>query len=212
MDENRRKMLEAKVLGVWKQLEAFGTQKEISIPAEEAAEDRMALARRIGRLYLAFARVLIDRLGEDNAKKAILEAIRDYSYHCAEARKKGLVDLPQRGIHTKAEVLEVDGHKRARTYGCAIAKEFADQGDEKLGALYCYIDPCSFMFTNPNIKLYHKRMEPLGSKFCEFDVAIVSDEEMNTIIEKGKDYRDIDPIIKHGTEGSLSKRSQNCKI
>ena len=136
---------------------------------------------------------------------AILEAIRDYAYYCAEARKRGIVDLPQRGIHKKAEVIEVDGQKRARTYGCGIAQEFADQGEEKLGALYCYIDPCSFMLTLPNIKLYHKQMEPLGADCCELDVAIVSDEEMSTVLEKGRDYRDVDPIIKHGTEGPLLK-------
>lgn len=208
MDENRRNKLESIVAEIWKQIEAFGTQNETSIPSEEAAEDRRALARRIGRLYLSFARVLIDRLGEDEGKKAILEAIRDYAYYCAEARKKGLVDLPQRGIHRKAEVIEVSGQKRARAYGCGIAQEFAAQGEEKLGALYCYIDPCSFMLTTPNIKFYHKQMEPLGSEFCEFDLAIVSDEEMSSVLEKGRDYQDIDPIIKRGTEGPLLKKNQ----
>jgi hypothetical protein len=205
MDKNRIMELESIVGKIWKQFESFGTQKEEFIPAEEAAEDRKALGRRIGRLYLSFARVLISRLGEKEAKKAILDAIRDYAYYCAEARKRGLVDLPQRGIHEKAEVVEEKGRKLLRTYGCSIAQEFADQGEEKLGALYCYIDPCSFMLTTPNVKLYHKQIKPLGSEFCEMDVAIVSNEEMNTVLEKGRDYRDVDPIIKHGTEGPLLK-------
>ena len=205
MDEKRKKDLEAIVAGIWQQMESFGARIEESIPAKEAVEDRRALGRRIGRLYLAFARVLIDRLGEGEAKKAILEAIRDYSYYCAEARKRGVVDLPQRGIHKKTEVVEVDGQKRLRCYGCGIAEEFADQDEEKLGALYCYIDPCSFMLTLPNIKFYHKQMEPLGADCCEFDLAIVSDEEMGTVLHEGLDYRDIDLIIKEGTEGTLLK-------
>ena len=68
---------------------------------------------------------------------------------------------------------------------------------------YCYIDPCSFMLTLPNIKLYHTKMEPLGDACCEFDLAIVSDEEMKTVLEPGHDYRDLDPIIKQGTKGPL---------
>jgi hypothetical protein len=205
MEKKRKKELEAFIAGLWQQMEASQKNIEESVPVAEATEDRRALGRRLGRLYLAFSRVLIDRLGEEEARKGILEAIRDYAYHCAEARKKGIVDLPQRGIHKKSEVVEVNGQKRLRCYGCGIAEEFAQQDEEKLGALYCYIDPCSFLFTLPNIKLYHNQMEPLGADFCEFDLAVVSDEEMETVFQEGLDYRDIDPIIKEGTEGRLLK-------
>jgi hypothetical protein len=207
MDEQRQKELEAALAEVWKGVSQFGVETGETIPVEEAAEDRRALGRRIGRLYLAFARVLVDRLGEAEAKKAILEVIRDYSMHCAEARKKGMVDLPPRGIHEKTEVVEVDGKTRLRCYGCGIAQEFAMQDEEKLGALYCYVDPCSFMMTVPNIKFYHTQMEPLGNNCCEFDLAIVSDEDMRKVLEPGHDYQDIDPIIQEGTEGRLLKGS-----
>ncbi|MFH1091828.1 MAG: hypothetical protein V1742_09705, partial [Pseudomonadota bacterium] len=205
MEEKRRKELEAVLAGVWKQMEQFGVVTEESIPVEEAAEDRRALGRRIGRLYLAFARVLIDRLGEEEAKRAILEVIRDYALHCAEARKKGMVDLPRRGIHQKTEMVEVEGQRRLRSYGCGIAQEFALQDEGKLGSLYCFIDPCSFMLTLPNIKMYHTKMEPLGDDYCEFDLAIVSDEDMKKVLEPGRDYQDLDPVIKSGTEGRLLK-------
>jgi hypothetical protein len=207
MNVQRRKELETVLADLWKQMEQFGVETERTIPVEEATEDRRALGRRIGRLYLAFARVLIDRLGEAEARKAILEVIRDYSLHCAEARKKGMVDLPRRGIHRKNEVVEVDGKRRLRSYGCAIAQEFAMQDEKKLGALYCYIDPCSSMLTTPNINFYHTKMEPLGSEYCEFDLAIVSDEDMKKVLEPGNDYRDVDPVIKDGTEGQLLKRT-----
>jgi hypothetical protein len=206
MDDERKKQLDAVVQGVWKVMENFGTQAEEFVPADEAAEDRRALARRIGRLYLAFARVLIDRLGEEEATNAILEAIRDYSYNCAETRKKGLVDLPKRGIHEKNVYEESAQGKSLRSYGCGIAQEFRLQGEEKLGALYCYIDPCSFMFTMPNIKLYHKKMEPLGDDCCEFDIAVASDEEMADVTQPGRDYRHVDPIIQERTKGSLRNK------
>lgn len=207
MEEQRKKELETLLAGVWKQMEQFGAEAERTVPVEEAAEDRRALGRRIGRLYLAFARVLIDRLGEAEAKKAILEVIRDYSLHCAEARKKGMVDLPRRGIHKKSEMVKVNGQRRLRCYGCGIAQEFTMQDEKKLGSLYCYIDPCFFMLTLPNIKFYHTKMEPLGDEYCEFDLAIVSDEDMKKVLEPGHDYRDLDPVIKGGTEGRLLKGS-----
>ena len=207
MEENKKSELEATLAELREQMEQFGVETEEMIPVEEAAEDRRALGRRIGRLYLAFARVLIDRLGEEEAKKAILEVIRDYALHCAQARKKGMVDLPSRGIHRKTEMVEVDGKRRLRCYGCGIAQEFAMQDEEKLGALYCYIDPCSFMLTVPNIKFFHTKMEPLGSEYCEFDLTIVSDEEMKSVLEPDRDYQYVDPIIKKGTEGRLLKGS-----
>lgn len=128
MDEERKKQLEATVEGIWAMMGTFGAQTEETIPAGEAAEERRALGRRIGRLYLAFARVLIDRLGEEEAKPAILEAIRDYSFQCAEARKAGMMDLPQRGIHEKTEVVEEKGERRLRSWGCGISQEFRRQG------------------------------------------------------------------------------------
>jgi len=89
--------------------------------------------------------------------------------------------------------------------GCGIAQEFRRQDEEKLGSLYCYVDPCSFMFTIPNIKLFHTQMEPLGDDCCEFDLGIASDEEMAAVTEKGRDYSDVDPIIKERTKGPLLK-------
>ncbi|MCP4683394.1 MAG: hypothetical protein GY864_13770, partial [Desulfobacterales bacterium] len=118
MDTEKKKQLKEMMDVIWQQMDSFGAEAEESVPSEEAAEDRRALGRRIGRLYLSFARVLIDRLGENEAKKAILEAIRDYSFNCAEARKKGMVDLPKRGIHKKSQVLEENGKKRLRMMGC----------------------------------------------------------------------------------------------
>lgn len=205
MDEARENQLKEIIGGMWQQMESYWSQTEDTIPAASAEEDRLALARRIGRLYLSFARVIIDRVGEEDGRDAILEAIRDYSARCSDARKKGIPDLPRRGIHTKTEVVEVDGQKRLRCYGCGISDEFAAQDENKLGALYCYIDPCSFMMTLPNIKLFHTKMEPLGDDCCEFDLATVSDEEMQTVLEQGRDYQDVDPIIKERTQGDLLK-------
>jgi len=208
MDEERKQQLQATVEGLWGVMKDFGKTVEEAIPAEEAAEERRALARRIGRLYLSFARVLVDRLGEDEARGAIMEAMRDYSFQCAEARKAGMMDLPQRGIHKTSEVVGEGEARRLQSTGCGIAEEFRRQDEEKLGSLYCYVDPCSFMFTIPNIKLYHTRMEPLGDECCEFDLGIASDEEMESVTEKGRDYAFVDPIIEERAAGSLLKHKK----
>lgn len=208
MDEERKQQLQATVEGLWGMMRDFGGKDEDVIPAEEAAEERRALARRIGRLYLSFARVLVDRLGEEGAREAIMEAMRDYSFQCAEARKAGMMDLPQRGIHETTEVTGEGGARRLASTGCGIAQEFRRQDEEKLGSLYCYVDPCSFMFTIPNIKLYHTRMEPLGDDCCEFDLGIASDEEMAAVTEKGRDYAFVDPIIEERAAGTLLKHKK----
>lgn len=208
MDEERKKQLEDTISGMWDDMESSSAHTEDTISAEDANEDRLALGRRIGRMYLSFARILIDRLGEEEGRKAILEAIKDYSMRCSEARKRGMVDLPRRGIHQGRSIVETEQGRRLRTVGCSIATEFADQDEQKLGALYCYVDPCSFMMTLPNIKLYHTEMEPFGADFCEFDLGIASDEEMQSLLDEGGDYQDVDPIIKEGTKGPLLKSNQ----
>ncbi|MBN1881205.1 MAG: L-2-amino-thiazoline-4-carboxylic acid hydrolase [Deltaproteobacteria bacterium] len=208
MDDERKQQLQATVEGLWGVMKDFGKTGEEAIPAEEAAEERRALARRIGRLYLAFARVLIKHLGEDEARSAIMEAMRDYSMQCAEARKAGMMDLPQRGIHKTSEIVGEGGARRLVSTGCGIAQEFRRQDEEKLGALYCYVDPCSFMFTIPNIKLYHTKMEPLGDDCCEFDLGIASDDEMAAVTEPGRDYGFVDPIIEERAQGDLLKHKK----
>ena len=208
MDASVKRELDQLIAGIRDQMEAGTKIKEDFIPAEEAKDDRLALARRIGRLYLSFSRVLIDRLGREEATKAILEAIRDYAEHCAEARKKGMVDLPARGIHERTEVVSIDGEKRLRCYGCGIQQEFADQQEELLGALYCYIDPCSFMLTLPPVKLIHTRMEPLGDFCCEFDLAVADAEEMALVTEKGRDFRKIDPLIHEKTQNLFNPKKE----
>jgi hypothetical protein len=195
MAQKGQSELDQLVAGLRQHMEAAAAIRETHIPAEDAKADRIALARRIGRLYLSFSRVLIERLGREQGLQAILEAIRDYSRHCAEVRKKGNVDLPARGIHDRQEVVLVDGKKRLRCYGCGISQEFSDQKQEKLGALYCYIDPCSFLMAMPPIKLIHTRMEPLGDFCCEFDLAVAGPEEIALVEEKNRDYRAIDALI-----------------
>ena len=205
MDETRRQELEGVIAGMKEAMTRSDRPAEDSVPADEAREDRLALARRIGRLYLSFSRMLLKRLGEEEGRAAILEAMRDYSLHCAKARKKGMVDLPRRGVHAQQEVVQVDGEPRLRCHGCGIQQEFAAQDDEKLGALYCYVDACSYLLTMPNVKMFHTKMEPLGDAYCEFDFGIVSDEDMKLVLEEGRDYQGLDPIIKEGTEGRLLK-------
>ena len=199
MNELTEQELERIISGIWEQMEAGAKVDETVVPADEALADRLALARRIGRLYLSFSRVIIEQLGKKKGAEVILEAIRDYSKHCADARKKGMVDLPARGIHKKTEMVTKDGKKKLRCYGCGISEEFSIQNEEKLGALYCYIDACSFMMTIPPIKLIHTQMEPLGDPCCEFDLAVAGEEELADVLEENRDFRGVDPIIKNGT-------------
>ncbi len=123
MDEKRRRELEAVIADMRQGMARADRSPEEAVPADEALEDRLALARRIGRLYLSFSRVLLERLGEEEGKAAILEAMRDYSLHCAEARKEGMVDLPRRGVHARQEVAQVDGEFRLRCHGCGIQQD-----------------------------------------------------------------------------------------
>ena len=92
----------------------FEERRSASYLADLLERRGFRVERGAAGLETAFARVLIDRLGEAEAKKTILEVIRDYSLHSAEARKKGMVDLPRRGIHKKSEMVNPLSHQDLR--------------------------------------------------------------------------------------------------
>ena len=182
------------------------TTKEETVTLEEAKEQVRKVCIRLGLLHIAFARTLVNELGEKKGKELILKAIKDYGIRSgekakAEAAAQGLDnslenmkgDLPLYGMHERrGEAVEVDGETRRRAYGCVMGKVWNELGEGELGRLYCYVDPAKYMAYNPNFKLVHTKALPDGDEYCELVVRSTTEQERKDFADKDKDWSYID--------------------
>ena len=184
------------------------TAKE-TIPFKEAKRAVELTARRLGLLHLSFARTLVDELGERKGKELIMKAIKDYGERIGKKVKESVInqgldptpenygaeksrDLPEFGMHENREIVEVDGEKRMRAYGCAMAKVWHECGEDELGRLYCYVDPAKYMAFNPDFKLVHIKALPDGDEYCELTVRPTTEQDRKDFAAKDTDWSRID--------------------
>ena len=157
-------------------------EKQELIPLEEARRQVALVCRRLGLLHLAFAEVLVAEMGQEKGEKIVARAIKEYSQKIGEIKRDAALgqglelnaesfsqvsDIPSVGMHERTEQVEVEGEKRDRLYGCVIGKVWQEYGKNRLGRIYCYVDPASSMAFNPQFKMVHTKALPDGDKFCE---------------------------------------------
>lgn len=179
------------------------------IAHDEAAREIEIACKRIALLHLSYAKTLIEELGEKKGVELIAKAIKDYGFKIGEKTRedvltKGLeptpenfnlgesLRIPKFGIQRKVEKIEVDGEMRSRTFGCILAKLWKEYGEEKIGRLYCYVDPAKYMAYNPNFKLIHVKSEPEGDECCEFAVRPTTEMERKDFLDKNRNCLYID--------------------
>jgi hypothetical protein len=188
--------------------EKTAKQKE-TIPLEEAKQAVEMTARRLGLLYLSFARTLVGELGEKQGKELIMKAIKDYGRRIGKEVRESVIsqgldpipenygigksrDIPKFGMHERKEEVEIDGEKRMRSYGCTMAKLWHECGEDELGRLYCYVDPAKYMAFNPNFKLIHIKALPDGDEYCELAVRPTTEQDRKDFAAKDADWSHID--------------------
>ena len=186
------------------------TQKE-TISLEEAKRAVEITSRRLGLLHLSFARTLVDELGGKKGKELIMKAIKDYGRRIGKEVREGVIDqgldpipenygagksrdLPEFGMNEGRERVEINGEKKMRVYGCAMAKVWNEYGEDKLGRLYCYVDPAKYMTFNPNFKLVHIKASPDGDEYCELTVRPTMEQDRKDFAAKDTDLSRIDKV------------------
>jgi hypothetical protein len=180
------------------------------VPASQAAAALQSVSRRLGLLHLSYARTIIDELGEEDGVRLISKAIKNYGSRIGEKTRKevlgkGLEATPEnfaqgdsyalpkiRGLHERLEAVEVEGRIRVRTLGCMLAEVWKEYGEEKLGRLYCYMDPAKYMAYNPDYKLAHTKTVPDGDDCCEFEVKPTTEQEKEDFLSEDRDWFHID--------------------
>lgn len=185
---------------------------EETIPIKEAKKEVEISTRRLALLHLSYAKTLIQELGEDKGTSLIMKAIKDYGIRIGERTRREVADqkletspenfgksdflrVPKFGHHERGETYEVNGEKRTRVYGCAMDKLWKEYGEEKLGRLYCYVDPAKYMAYNSRFKLIHIKALPDGDDCCEMTVRSTTAKERKDFLSKDKDWSYLDKKI-----------------
>jgi predicted hydrocarbon binding protein len=185
-------------------------EKSEAVPINQVVQALQSTSRRIALIHLAYAKAIIEELGEEKGMKLIAKAIKNYGAKIGEKTreevlKKGLEAIPENfnkgesyalpiipGMHDRRERVDVEGVKRNRAYGCVLAEVWKEYGEEKLGRLYCYMDVAKYMAYNPNYKYAHTKAMPDGDEYCEFEVKRTTEEERKDFLAEDKDWFYID--------------------
>jgi len=184
-------------------------EKHEVIPFENAKKEVEITSRRIALLHLSYAKTLVQELGEKRGTELIMKAIKDYGIRIGERTRKEVLDqrleaspenfakgehfrVPRFGMHEGHEIVEVEGERRIRAYGCVLGKLWKEYGEEELGRLYCYVDPAKYMAYNPNYKLTHIKALPDGDACCELTVRPTTEKERKDFSSEEKDWSYID--------------------
>ncbi len=181
-----------------------------TVTKKEAAEEVEITAKRIALLHLAFAKTLVNELGEDEGKRMVLKAIKYYGKLIGEGMKKKILeqglettpdnygsgksrDLPKFGMNVCQEAFETEGRKQRRTFGCVLGKLWREYDEEELGRLYCYIDLAKSMYYNSYFKLVHTKCMPeRRDEVCEFDVLPTTEQEREDFFSEEANWEKID--------------------
>lgn len=155
---------------------------------EETLRAARHLAERVAMLHIAYARTLVDELGEARGRDLVERAIWAYGARIGERTRQrveglGLAPTPENMAHGldlspllfPSEPVIVEGERRSRSESCLLADVWRRYGEEALGALYCLVDPAKMRAYNPEWTMVHTRRIPLGDPCCEFAVRRVSE-------------------------------------
>jgi hypothetical protein len=184
-------------------------KNEETISMERARRAVEITCQRLALVHLAYARTIVNELGEKKGKKLILKAIKDYGKRIGTQVRKGVIeqglepvpsnygagtarDLPEFGMHTGRERVTVNGEQRTRAYGCVLGELWLKEGEGKLGRLYCYVDPIKYMAFNPDYKLIHTQCTPEGGGCCELAVRPTTEQERADFENPDADWEYID--------------------
>lgn len=181
-----------------------------NIPSEQAAKEVELVSQRLAFLHLCYAKTLTEELGEERGKELILQTIKRYGKEIGKRRRKEIEEKsmePTAENFSKGDVLRIPRfgmHKELKTnekgnmelYGCAMGRFWKEEGEEKLGKLYCYVDPAKYIgYNDEYIQVHHKAL-PVGDNCCEFDVRKSTEKEKDIFKSEEKDFSDIDECLK----------------
>lgn len=183
-------------------------KQEEMISRAEAVKAVALTCRRLGMLHIAFAATLVKEFGQEKGEELTSRAIKEYARMIGEKKKENAIkqgmeptvenfrklgDLPSLGMHDKHEEVVVNGEKRNRAWGCVMGKTWHEYGQDRLGRIYCYVDPASTMtFSNQELKMVHTKALPDGDEYCELCFRPTTEQDKKDFKSNNTDFRTIE--------------------
>ncbi len=159
-------------------------KEDEKITVAQCTEEVRLVARRLGLLHYYFSKAIVDKLGDEEGKALIKEAIWAYGKHCGRAVREGVEalglpltdenygrvrDLPQYGWEIEMVTLDSGETGPAATF-CPVAEAFkeTEPRGQELGRFYCYVDQAKYEAYNPDMEFVHSKNVLDGDTCCEF--------------------------------------------
>jgi hypothetical protein len=163
------------------------SEGDLCLLGEKAADrhehDVWLMARRAALLYHYLAAAIVDRLGQDEGKELIKQAVWAYGEHCGRAVREGVLaqglpltpdnyravpDLPSRGWRAQTVTL-ADGREEHRNVFCPLARTWREAGtDQALARLYCFVDQAKTSgYNGKELECIHAHNVLDGDAYCE---------------------------------------------
>lgn len=154
------------------------------LSVEECTAEVKLMARRTALLHLFFSKAIMEKLGEEEGERLILDAITAYGKYCGQAIRTGVEalglpltdensekirDLPKYGWESDIITL-ANGETRPIARYCPLADIFKQFGEEgiRLGRYYCFVDQGKQLAYNCDFDFIHSKNVLDGDPYCEF--------------------------------------------
>jgi len=156
----------------------------LGVAAEDKWEhDVWLMARRAALLYHYLSKAMIDRLGAEEGRKLLSEAVWQYGEHIGRETRAAVdasglsptlenfyafPDLPSRGWR-KADVPQPDGTTRSGVTHCPLAHVWLTLGqDLETARIYCLVDQSKIAgYNGEDYECVHARNVLDGDPHCE---------------------------------------------
>lgn len=155
----------------------------LETPGDDWERDVWLMARRTALLYHYLAAAIVERLGPEEGRELVKQAVWQYGLHCGRAVRdlvlaRGLPltaanfaaasDLPSRGWRHKT-IEAPDGRKKNVAVLCPLARTWRDAGtDPELARLYCFVDQSKIEgYNGREYECIHAQNVLDGDAYCE---------------------------------------------
>ncbi len=150
------------------------TKKKETFTYKEATEQVRALGRVFGLMFYHFAGLAVERLGEEEGRKFVAEAVKRFGLDRAQRVKSEVQKLGLKPVlENYGKILDLPrigwGGSSRETF-CPFAEVWIAKGAEDLCKLYCDVDMWKFVGYNPNIKVTRLQSVLEGDNRCAYDI------------------------------------------
>ncbi len=142
--------------------------------AKDAEEQVRAMARLFGLMFYHFANLLVERFGEAEGRRLVMEAVKRFGLERGERMKKKAVETGLKPVLVNLsnvnDLPRVGWGGSGREAYCPFAEVWIEKRAEELCKPYCAVDIWKMEGYNPRIKVKRLRWVLDGDRDCNYQM------------------------------------------